>query len=213
MLCVLFTQGTMAQSGDSLTIPSIPYELHWGELPQAYTLDSGVFSIQAGPKSDMFINPQGIKTVMNAPRALFLPEGDFQLYARVEVDFNSDFDAGVLMLYANEQHWAKLCFEYSPQRQPMVVSVVTRDRSDDANGMVIDGSSVYLRISTINNAYAFHYSLDGEYWHFARHFHLAADNPMHLGFASQSPTGEACTARFSEIHFKSEKLKNLRDGT
>ena len=36
------------------------------------------------------------------------------------------FESGVLMLWIDDRHWGKLCFEYSPDRQPMIVSVVTR---------------------------------------------------------------------------------------
>ncbi|WP_208867453.1 DUF1349 domain-containing protein [Streptomyces himastatinicus] len=36
------------------------------------------------------------------------PAGDFQLSARVSVGFSSTFDAGVLLLWIDERHWAKL---------------------------------------------------------------------------------------------------------
>ena len=39
---------------------------------------------------------------------------DFRLSARVTVDFRATFDAGVLLLWLDEAHWAKLCFEYTP---------------------------------------------------------------------------------------------------
>ena len=57
--------------------------------------------------------------------------------------------------------WAKLCFEYSPQREPMVVSVVTRGLSDDCNSFVVDGATVWLRIARVGSAFAFHASTDG----------------------------------------------------
>ena len=63
--------------------------------------------------------------------------GDFLFQARVEVQVGESFDAGVLVVWLDETTWAKLCFEYSPQREPMVVSVVTRGTSDDCNSVVV----------------------------------------------------------------------------
>ena len=68
----------------------------------------------------------------------------------------------------------------------MVVSVVTNDVSDDANGPIINNNDVYLRISGLRNAYTFHYSYDGKKWHFVRYFILKANNPVKIGFTSQS---------------------------
>ena len=42
----------------------------------------------------------------------------------------------------------------------MVVSVVTRDRSDDANAFVVPDQSVWLRVSHVHHVYTFHTSTD-----------------------------------------------------
>jgi regulation of enolase protein 1 (concanavalin A-like superfamily) len=134
------------------------------------------------------------------------------LSARVAVDFNSDFDAGVLRIHENDQLWAKLCFEFSPQRQPMVVSVVTRGLSDDCNSADIAGQVVYLRMAVTPQAIAFHYSLDGAFWHFVRYFTLGKLNAPRVGFSSQSPTGPGCRSVFSEIRYRPGTLSSNRSG-
>ena len=204
---------SMAQEKTSFSIQSLPEELEWIESPESYTCESGILKIHSGPKTDMFIDPQGEYNVLNAPGAVFLPSEYSQLSAKVHVDFNSQYDAGVLILYANESHWAKLCFEYSPQAEPMVVSVVTRGISDDANCSIIDGSIVYLRISNLGEASVFHYSLDGKFWHFVRYFQLETNDPLRVGFLSQSPTGEGCEVKFTDIVYTNKKLEELRDGS
>ena len=161
----------------------------------------------------MFVDPDSGKPTLNAARLLAAaPTGDFQLAARVEVGFESTYDAGVLLLWAGEGTWAKLCFEYSPQRQPMVVSVVKRGRSDDANGFIVDGSGVWLRISGMRGAYAFHASTDGRWWHLVRHFTLG-DVSAEVGFQVQSPLGQGCGATFADIIYRTHTLSDLRDGT
>jgi uncharacterized protein len=171
----------------------------------------------AGRHTDLFVDPANGRPTLNAPRLLTAPPpGDFQLAARVEVGFGATYDAGVLLLWSGFDAWAKLCFELSPQGQPMVVSVVTRGRSDDANGFTVDQPWVHLRISGLRGAYAFHASTDGKWWHLIRHFSLdPTGNGQHraeLGFEVQSPLGEGCRATYSEIGYRPLTLNDLRDG-
>src|SRR4051794_15245972 len=107
---------------DSLILPSIPAPLSWGLPPVSWNIgDDGALAITAGPRTDMFVNPNGEGVTLNAPRLVFAPAGDFMLSARVTVEFAGTYDAGVLLLYAGDSSWAKLCFEYSPQQEPMIV--------------------------------------------------------------------------------------------
>ena len=130
------------------------------------------------------------------------PAGDFQLSARVSVDFQTQYDAGVLLLWIDEQHWAKFCFEFSPASQPMVVSVVTREVSDDANAFVVPDRSVWLRVSRVDGVYAYHASTDATMWQLVRVFSLGNGVADHqIGFEVQSPTGDGCTVAFDQIHF------------
>lgn len=169
-------------------------------------------TLTAGPRTDWFVDPSTGESKLDAQAVLEPVEGDFLLGARVEVDFSSTFDAGVVVLRHDERAWAKLCFELSPQSEPMVVSVVTRGVSDDANSTVIDGSVVWLRVARIGRAHAFHYSTDGDHWNLVRHFALSSDGRLEAGFLAQSPLGEGCTATFSQIRFSSETLADIRSG-
>jgi regulation of enolase protein 1 (concanavalin A-like superfamily) len=140
------------------------------------------------------------------------PAGDFQLSAKVSVGFGATFDAGALVVLVGDDRWVKLAFEYSPQGAGMIVSVVTRGRSDDANGYIVDGPAVWLRIARVGRAYAAHASLDGARWDFVRHFDLG-DTTAAIGFEVQSPLGEGCRATFTDIAYQTTTLADLRDGT
>jgi regulation of enolase protein 1 (concanavalin A-like superfamily) len=93
----------------------------------------------------------------------------------------------------------------------MVVSVITRGVSDDANGSLVDGNAVWLRIARVGAAYVFHSSVDGAWWSFARHF--ALDGDVEIGFVAQSPTGEGCAVRFTDVQFEQRTLGDFRDGS
>ena len=189
----------------------LPEPLRWLNEPDSTSSGVGLLTIVTGARTDLFVDPVGGTVLANAPAVVATVEGDFVLSARVSVAFASTFDAGALLVWAGERRWAKLAFELSPQRERMIVSVVTRDRSDDSNSTVVTGDSVGLRIARIGAAFAFHASVDGGRWDLVRHFHLP-DAPE-VGFAAQSPAGEGCEATFSDILFEQRSLLDLRDGS
>ncbi|MCI0686458.1 MAG: DUF1349 domain-containing protein, partial [Sporichthyaceae bacterium] len=122
---------------DLVMIDNLPQQLQWALPPLDWRYQRGTLSVDAGPRTDLFVDPQTGTATLNAPRLLGpAGDGDFVLAARVRVSFAATYDAAALLLWISEDRWAKLCFEYSPQREPMVVSVVTRERSDDANAFV-----------------------------------------------------------------------------
>ena len=125
----------------------------------------------------------------------------------------SQYDAAVLLAFADDEHWAKFCFEYSPAGQPTVVSVVNVNGCDDANAWTVEADHVRYRIAKVGEALAFHASADGSTWEFVRTFALRADGPLQIGFLAQSPTGEGCEVAFDAIAFTRETLGNLRDGS
>jgi regulation of enolase protein 1 (concanavalin A-like superfamily) len=190
----------------------LPFPLRQLGTPLSSSVDGDALTIVAGPRTDWFVDP-GLSTAkLDAPGLVGATSGDFQFSARVEVEFAATFDAGVLAVWRDEQTWAKLCFEYSPDREAMVVSVVTRTTSDDCNSTVVDDTAVWLRIARIGKQFAFHASTDGALWRLVRNFALTDDESIEVGFVAQSPLGEGCTATFSEIRFSSETLANLRSG-
>jgi regulation of enolase protein 1 (concanavalin A-like superfamily) len=197
----------------SIAIPSLPSPLRWQGVPQNWSLDSDSnLSLTAGQKTDWFLDPGGSVNVLNAPALLATVQQPCMLRALVTSDASATFDAAVLTVYQADDQWAKLCFELSPQGQLMIVSVVTKGTSDDCNSVPISGRSVYLRLSVLEKAYAFHYSLSGSTWNLVRYFTLGERKNVEIGFLSQSPTGEGCTASFSEIAFLSQNLSDIRLG-
>jgi len=192
------------------TLTEILSSLYWGLAPSSWIQDQGVLSISAGSKTDLFIDPHGTEPILNAPRLLFETSGNWRLRVRVRVEFGAPFDAGVLLIWGGEHTWAKLCFEYSPQLEPMIVSVVTNGISDDANAFTVAGDTVSLEISRFGQAYAFHAAVEGGPWQLIRHFALPNTDTVSAGLVSQSPLGVGCTAHFSDILYAVERRKALR---
>ena len=196
---------------EPVTVPPLPAPLSWDVAPASWQLDDAL-TIAAPPRTDLFRDPAGSEPQTAAPRLLGPVEGDFQLSARVTCTFDGAFDAGALLLWADEARWVKLALEVSPDGDPGVVSVVTDGLSDDANAFAVTGDAAWLRISRLGPACALHARHDDEPWRFVRHFPLASTSGLRVGFLAQSPTGEGATARFETIAFTPERLADLRSG-
>jgi regulation of enolase protein 1 (concanavalin A-like superfamily) len=203
------------------TVPGLPFTLSpSSEASWTIAVAPATVTASAAPHSDIFIDP-GAGTQLNAESMLNAatllgvpPDGDFQFSARVTVEFASAYDAGVLLVWVNDRQWGKLCFEFSPDGEPMIVSVVTRGFSDDANAFVVDGRAVWLRVCRLDDAFAYHASVDGKTWRMVRFFTIdGTSTSAAIGFEAQSPTGDGCLVTFDDIRFTRQRLGDLRDGS
>lgn len=200
-----------------MRIPTLPFDLLASEGSVWTATPSGIEGA-APAGTDLFVDPGGdsgvaAETLLNAHTLLGTPpEGDFTFAAEVTPDLRATFDAGVLLVWVDETTWAKLCLERSPAGEVMIVSVVTKGVSDDANGFLVDAPAARLRISRVGNVLAFH-AHDGGEWRFVRAFTLpGAATSLSVGFEAQSPNGEGCSVSFSDIAFERRTVADLRNG-
>jgi len=192
------------------TIPGLPGTLNWQNTPRSWHIDSGnVVTISADAKTDWFVDPFDGTVAKNAPILLFTPDADYVLSTRVALNFVTKWDAGALMLWGDDHHWAKLSFEFSPEKKPTLVTVVTRGLSDDCNSKELRGSSVYLRIAKSGTTYVFYFSTDARNWQILRTFSLDTDIPIRVGFEAQSPAGSGTVVKFSSINYESNRIGNI----
>jgi hypothetical protein len=168
--------------------------------------------VQTGEKVDYFRSPRGDTVKENAPYLWTTWEGDFVARALVRPTFASTYDSGVLMIRADEQNWAKLCFERTDFGTTAAVSVVTRGYSDDANGADLGVSELWLQAARVGNLVAFHYSLDGENWRMVRFFRLEMPAQVRVGLVAQCPAGPGTTIDFLYFSIAPMSLKNVRAG-
>lgn len=208
----------MTADAGHLHLDGIPFPLA-ASPGSGWRISEGAAEIVSGPGTDYFVDPGYTDvpdeyTRLNADTLLGeVPAGDFQLVARVEADLRATYDAGVLLLRQGDRQWAKLCLEYSPSGQPMIVSVVTRDVSDDANALTLPSATSWLRIARKGPVIAFHASPDGQHWAMIRVFVLgAATTPTWVGLLAQSPSGDGCRVRFGDAHYLPHATESIRDG-
>src|SRR5262249_50628206 len=84
-------------------VAALPFELRWLSPPVSFELGRDWLRVEAGPRTDWFVDPAGeSEPVTTGPALVGRAAGDYLLAARVTVDFAATFDAGVLMLHADE---------------------------------------------------------------------------------------------------------------
>jgi regulation of enolase protein 1 (concanavalin A-like superfamily) len=179
------------QAKKPLVIPSIPHELIWENNPLHFEFTKGDLIIEAAEKTDMFRDPNATYNTDNAPKLLFQADSNFVLTASIGHVFESKWDGGALVLKSDSAHWIKFCFEKDYTGAKRVVSVVTKDISDDCNSISISSSKIYYKMAKASNVITLYYSLDQKSWFLVRHLQIDFKQPLWVGFLAQSPTGKA----------------------
>jgi regulation of enolase protein 1 (concanavalin A-like superfamily) len=196
------------------TVDGLP-ALAWTGTDGDADYGDGILTVTAAAGVDWTNDAFGGEPQQRATSLAFEAPERFALSARVRVEGQrSTFDAGALAIWSDADHWAKICFEFSPNGEPMVVSVVTADGfSDDCNSTLVDDDHVFLRVSRIGPGFAFHSSRDGSDWTFVRQFRFDVSGPLRVGFLAQAPLGSSCAAAFDEILLSTVPPADLRDGS
>jgi regulation of enolase protein 1 (concanavalin A-like superfamily) len=210
ILCATTASSLYAQS--TIKFSGIPHPLSWVNKPVNYKINSTSIFIEAGEKTDMFRDPNVTYNTDNAPRLSFIADPNFVLTTEIHHGFISKWDGGAIVLEADKMNWIKFCFEKDYTGMHRVVSVVTKNISDDCNSVAISGNDVFYKIAKADNVITLYYSADGKKWFLIRHLQFNTSKPIKLGFLAQSPTGKNCKVAFSNITYSTKKIKDPYTG-
>lgn len=159
------------------------------------------------PENGKLMVPQG-----NAPFYYKDVTGDFVFKAKVIPEHKTTYDAACLMLIQDQMVWVKAAFEMSDFGTTPVVSVVTNQVSDDANGCNIEGGELWLQLTRKGNNVAVHYSLDGENYYMVRVCALPLNETVMVGLEAQCPMGEGAYRRYQDVSLEMVTVDDLRAG-
>lgn len=176
--------------------------------------------IYAPKGSDFFynngsVNEEGItpESLCNAPFYYTEVNGDFVMKVKVSHEFKDTYDSSSVMVMVDMKNWAKACFEKTDFDTHAAVSVVSRNgECDDANGCNIEGNTVWLQITRVDNSFAFHFSEDGEHYFMMRFFNLPADKTVKVGLLAQAPQGNGGSRVYENLSIENRTVKNIRFG-
>ncbi|MBO9717341.1 MAG: DUF1349 domain-containing protein [Pseudoxanthomonas sp.] len=201
-------------AASAATLPSLPGEL----VPEAthgdVRLHPRALEIAADKGTDLFTDPAAKEAADTAPRALFVPEGDFVFSARITPRFGgAAYEGGALVAYAGPACWGKLLFERFESGHNGVATTTSRGAGgDDAYHGTREAPDQYLKIVRQGEAYIFYTSADGAAWNFVRSFALPCAGPVRVGFSAQAPFSEGFAAAFSEVRYRKGTIRDYWQG-
>lgn len=208
LIAVFVTLVHMAAAQVGIVIPGIKQRFDWHNQAKSFEIVDGKFKIIAGKGTDMFRDPGVTYNTDNAPKLLTPVSGDFVASASVSHEFLSKWDGGALVLLQDSFHWVKFCFEKDYLGKNRIVSVVTRDVSDDCNSAVISNNKVFLKMARKGKVVTLYYSEDKSNWTLVRHVQLPWQQELKFGFLAQSPTGESCGVTFEDFQFEYKTISD-----
>ena len=104
VICFVHIQ-IKAQSPGSIQISTIPHELFWENTPVKYAAKGNQLMIEAGPKMDMFRDPNVTYNTDNAPKLVFKADENFILTVAIEHAFDSKWDGGAIIFRQGSLNW------------------------------------------------------------------------------------------------------------
>ena len=168
------------------------------------------FSIESGAQTNYFVDGNNNYKSTNAPFYYEDVTGDFMIEVMIKPDFAATYDAGAILIHESETSWIKAAFELTDLGYPSIVSVVTRNDSDDCNGESVGNSALFVRVNRKNQWWAIHHSIDGINWKMHRYFQFTMHETVKAGVIAQSPTGKGCKVEFSDLKIAENKFTDIR---
>src|ERR1700682_3249425 len=168
MISIPLSVNAGAQKIDSVRIPALPRGLLWENTPKSFSVKGNELVIVAGGKTDMFRDPNVAYTTDNAPRLLFEGDENFVFVASIEHAFASKWDGGAIVVKQDSLNWIKFCFEKDYTGAKRVVTVVTKNISDDCNSEEMTSNKVFYKVAKADNVITLYCSTNGIKWFLVR---------------------------------------------
>ena len=168
--------------------------------------------------TDIICDPNGKFSNSSLPLLLCAVDNTkpFTFKAKVTSGFTPEglYNAAVLMVFAHDTLWQKLCFEQDDHGHHRVVSVRTDGTSDDCTHDPHDDvSSIYLKISSNTHTVGCYYSLNGKDWVMVRVSKNCFPQQLFVGIASQCPRKGECCSTFAELSLDTDNISDFRTGS
>ena len=175
----------------------------------------GKIEITSGAETDFFIEP-GTPPYDKSNAPLLLKTVDntkpFTFSFKTTPVLNVKYDAGMAFIFIDNKSWLKFAFEADERMNKRLVTVKTKDFSDDNNHDAVNSPSVYLKISSDTKVVGFYYSIDGKVWQLVRVFKNEYTPELKNGIGAQSPVGKGNKAVFEDLQFSQQSVKDFRMG-
>lgn len=170
----------------------------WINRPETIEVTDTKVSFDVLPKTDFWqVTHYGFSRT-DGNCLTFETEDDLEFKVRVKMNYSNEFDQAGIIVYIDENNFAKLCIENQLNCSNKLGSVVVKNkRSDWATQNISDLDFIYYKLSKRGINYLFEYSLDDKEYIQVRLFDIESNIKPSIGVFGASPLGDGFTAEFS----------------
>lgn len=181
----------------------------WQTKAKECSMDGAKIKMVAEHDTNLFNSPSGYFKCNHFPYMYVEYEGDFIVTCKMLPKFEEVYDLGCIVVWEDENTWIKFAYENADNGAPSIVSVVTREYSDDCNGPQMTGE-VWMQINRKGDVFALHYSTDGVKWSLARICRVPMKKKVKVGISAQCPKGQQCEVEFENFEITENHYSNQR---
>lgn len=186
-----------------------------GPMGGCVKMKNDQIEMTSGKETDFFIEPGSPPyEFANAPLLLKTVDNTkpFTFSFKTTPIHNVKYDAGMGFIYIDKKNWLKFAFEADERMNKRIVTVKTKDFSDDNNHDVVKSKSVFMKMSSDTKVIGFYYSIDNKEWQLVRVFKNEYPSVIRVGIGTQSPAGKGNSSVFENIDFSEQSVKDFRMG-
>ena len=178
-------------------------EFKWINEPKEYEVDGDVLRVKTEPVTDFWQRTYYDFRHDNA-HAFVRPfeEKEFSFFVKTKFEANKLFDQCGIVIYEDEDNWAKASCEYEKPGLSNLGSVVTNLGYSDwsAHPVSDENHTLWYRVSRRGQDFEFRTSFDGVNYDFMRIFHMHRPiGAVHLGIYCCTPLINSINCEFSEM--------------
>lgn len=178
-------------------------QFSWMNPPDQVEMHSNGIEFITTPKTDFWQRTHLGFRRNNGHAFLTRLWDDFTLYAQAEFFYEALFDQAGILLYIDEDNWAKSALEYFDEGFGQLGSVVTNQGYSDWACITVPitlNNRMYYRLSRRGGDFKFEISDDGSDWRQMRIFHMMGDLAQaRVGIYACSPAESSFRVRFKSV--------------
>ena len=179
-------------------------DLVWTRPPKVYKIEEKKITITTEPNTDLWQRTYYGFQNDNAPvLQKKTSEKYFSFVFKTEFESKTRFDQSGLVMYLDNDNWAKASIEFEDGKIQRLGTVVTNNGYSDWSSVDIPASikSMWFRFSRRESDYYVEYSNDGKDWKQMRMFPMfKGDGEINFGIYACSPGKEASfNASFTDM--------------
>lgn len=181
---------------------------HWKNKPQNYSVNNkNELKIHTDSKTDLWQRTHYGFSIVNAPMFLTtLGQENVIFSVKTSFESNSLYDQCGILIYIDDDNWAKFSSEYEDESFQRLGGVVTKMGYSDwaTTDISKDIQTIYYKLQRHQNDFIIKYSFDGENYFQLRIFNLGNEKlvqKLEIGLYACSPIGDGFDCSFSQLNY------------